>query len=324
MESAEMKPEGRRVFHVFNPCAGKAKAYQKALKSALDSGADVFGLEYRSTREAVCALLTEHPDAHLIVHGGDGTVFDTVNGIMESGCGSTASFSVSPTGSGNDFSAYMNSEAAFSEGISKTTPREIDLIRTVSDGVTRYFANMMNVGFDCSVVWETYSMKDNKVIKGKLAYISGVFKVLKKKETMSAKIRLEGCVDLATGAEAEEFECDKDILLTAVGNSKYCGGGFKALPNALVTDGLMDVLIIDDVTVPKFASLIVDYRAGTYISPEGVMKKRFREPFSCFRCRKMILERPERICLDGEIFSTGGDRRTEIEVVPKAVKYIAL
>ena len=319
MDSSESK-----TFHVFNPCAGKVKSYQKALRSVMDSGAEIFGLEYQSTKDAVCALLAEHPDAHIVVHGGDGTVFDAVNGIMESGAGRTCSFSVIPTGSGNDFSAYMNSGAAAEEGISRDAPVEIDLIRTVTDGKTRYFANMMNVGFDCSVVWETYSMKDNKVIRGKLAYISGVGKVLKKKETMSAKIRLEGCVDIGTGEPAGDVELDKDILLTAIGNSKYCGGGFKALPNAKVTDGLMDVLVIDDVTVPKFASLIVDYRAGTYVSPEGVLKKRFREPFSCFRCERMILEKPERICLDGEIFSTGDERRVVIDVAPRAVRYIAI
>ena len=320
MEPSETSQE---IFHIFNPCAGKARSGKKALSAVMDSGEKVFGAEYGSTREAVRALLADHPCARIIVHGGDGTVFDTVNGIMDSGAASTASFSVVPMGSGNDFSAYVNSEAALPEGISKDAPREIDLIKTVTGGETRYFANMMNVGFDCSVVWETYSMKDNRIVRGKLAYISGVGKVLRKKEPMSARIRLEGCVDLGTGEPVPDFECDRDILLTAVGNSRYCGGGFKALPLASVTDGLMDVLIINDVTVPKFASLIVDYRAGTYISPEGVLKKRFEEPFSCFRCRKMILEKPERICLDGEIFSTGEDRKVEIEAVPKAVRYVA-
>lgn len=310
-----------RTVHILNPEAGDKKLYKAARADIERHGGEILiGKRAGGTREMVESLFRSDAHARAVVYGGDGTVFETVNGIIDSGAASTASFSVVPGGSGNDFSTYVNDKSIFESGV----PHKIDLIKTVSDGETRYFANLMNIGFDCSVVWETYTLKKNPLFRGSAAYIAGVVKVLAKKNVMHAKITLTGCVDLESGSPLPDYTAEQDVLLVACANGRFCGGGFKAAPLASVTDSYMDVLIINDVSRMQFISLVGDYRRGSYINTNGEMLDKFKSVISYRRCRKMKMEGLDRFCLDGEIFGTGEDKCVEAEVVPGAVWYSSL
>lgn len=177
----------RRHVHIINPNAGSKKYYSAAVSAIEKSGEE--RLESTSgehLRALVADLFRKDPFAHAIVYGGDGSVYEAVNGIMESGAAATASFSVFPAGSGNDFSTFANDKAGFK----KAKLNKIDLISVSHGGKRDYFANMMNIGFDCAVVKETYTLKKKPFLKGSAAYIAGVLKVLAVKKTIPAKIKL--------------------------------------------------------------------------------------------------------------------------------------
>ncbi len=308
----------RRQVHILNPAAGKRKLYEAAKRTIGEIGGEIMTSDRPGQiEELVRELFCRDPFAHAIVYGGDGTVYEAVNGLMNSGASETASFSVIPGGSGNDFSAYANDSGDFV----KTELSRIDLIKTESGGVTRYFANIMNVGFDCAVVHETYSLKKFPLFTGKTSYIAGVVKTLAAKKTIHAKIKLEGVVNLS-GNPLPDRDIEQELLLAAFANARYYGGGFKAAPLASITDGAMDVLAINDVTRREFVSLIGDYREGTYIHPSGQLKKKFDDVVSFFRCRKITLSGVERFCLDGEIFPASDS--ISAEVIPSAAWFAAL
>ena len=321
METAAANSISRKHIHIINPASGRGESFISSVREqAKLTGSDFyisekFGHVEKTVREA----LQKEPTAHIISYGGDGTVYEVVNGIMNSGCAATASFSVVPAGSGNDFSSYANSPALYNE-----KERPIDLIRVTSDGKTRYFANMMNIGFDCAVVRETYSLKKSPLFRGSMAYIAGVVKVLAVKKTIKANITLSG-VESSSDCDVplnKVISYDKDILLTACANGKFCGGGFMAAPLAEMTDGIMDVLVVNGVSRRKFLSLVGDYRSGTYINSDGKMKNNFYGTLSYIKCRKMEITGPEYFCLDGEIFETGSERTITAEVIPDAVRFI--
>lgn len=308
----------RRRVHILNPAAGKKKHYVMANRTIEQIGGEIMTSERPGQiEELVRELFHRDPYAHAIVYGGDGTIFEAVNGIMNSGANDTASFSVIPGGSGNDFSAYANDSGDFT----KTELSRIDLIKTESEGVVRYSANITNVGLDCDVVAATDRLKKNPLLGGKTSYIAGLVKTFAAKKTFSAKVKMEGVCNFG-GNPLPDIEFERELLVTAFANAKFYGGGFKAAPLAEITDGLLDVVTIDDVTRRQFLSLVGGYKDGTYITADGKLKKKFADVVTYTKCKKVRLEGIERFCMDGEIFPTA-DALT-VEIVPSAVWFAAL
>lgn len=316
----------RHQVHIINPKSGRGagdeKIYGAVEKTVAENGGEIIKSEHPGHIEEIAAeTCKKNPFAHIVAYGGDGTVYEVVNGIMKADAGRTASFSVVPVGSGNDFSAFANDSGVFR----KAELNKIDVVRVKCGENARYFANMMNIGFDCAVVNETYTLKKKPFLKGSAAYIAGVVKTLLLKKTLRAKVTVEGIEPFEKDEKltsAEVFE--RDLLLTAAANSRYCGGGFCAAPLASLTDGLMDVLVIDDISRMKFLSLVGAYKAGTYIDEHGVMPERFNKILTYRRCRKITIEGPELYCLDGEVYHTDESRKLEAEVIPGALWYAAL
>ncbi|MBP3393060.1 MAG: hypothetical protein J6M38_00950 [Lentisphaeria bacterium] len=315
----------RRQVHILNPASGGTKggkAYEAAKRAIENTGGEIRISEKPGGIEDLTAeLFAKDPFSHAIVYGGDGSVYEAVNGIMKSGNSRTGSFSVIPLGSGNDFSRYVNDSGVFQ----KAELNKIDIIKSTADGVERYCANVMNMGFDCSVVWDTYTLKKYPLLKGSMAYFAGVAVEFLKKRTFDGKVTLFGCeaLDPDDNKKVTSDEVmDQKILLCACANSRFYGGGFCAAPIASINDGMMDVLVVDDVTRMEFISLVGAYHEGTFIDDHGVMMEKFKKLLKYKRCRAIEITGPERFCLDGEIFRAEGKIRGEI--VPGALWFAAL
>ncbi len=316
----------RHQVHIINPAAGRGAGsgniYAAVERTAAENGGKIIKSEHAGHIEEIAAeVCAKNPFVHIIAYGGDGTVYETVNGIMRSGAGRTASFSVVPVGSGNDFSAFANDSGVFK----KAELNKIDVIRVKCGENVRYFANMMNIGFDCSVVSETYTLKKKPFLHGSAAYIAGVAKTLIQKKTFRGKVTLEGVEPFEKDEKSTSTEIfEQEILLTAAANARYCGGGFCAAPLASLTDGRMDVLVVNNVSRLTFLSVVGAYKAGTYIDENGKMEPRFSEILTYRKCRKITVEGPELYCIDGEVYETGETRTVEAEVAPGAMWYAAL
>lgn len=321
-ESAALPPlSERRTVHILNPVSGGSRYFEAARRAVEKIGGELrISERIGHIAELTEALFREDPFAHAVVYGGDGTVNEAVNGLMRSGAGGTGSFSVVPAGSGNDFSAFANDSGA----LQKSELSRVDVVKTETGGEVRYFANIMNIGFDCNTVAETETIRTKTFLRGSAAYLAGVAKTLIAKKTVDAKVTLEGCVPVREGEEVPEtIVLEQKLLLTALANAQFYGGGFRAAPLASVQDGLMDVLLVNDISRLKFVSLVGDYRAGTYIDSSGALKPQFAKALSYRRVRKAAIEGAERFCLDGEILPCS-DGRITVEVAPAALWYAAL
>ena len=320
-EKAFLPLSERKLIYIANPAAGGGRHLAAAENAVKRGGGELIKSERPGhLTELVADALIRDPFAHIVVYGGDGTVFEAVNGIMASGQNGTASFSVIPAGSGNDFSTHVNDPDVFE----RYELTRVDAVRTEAGGKTRYFANMMNIGFDCAVVRQTCRIREKTPLRGSLAYVAGVAKELAVKKTTDAEILLSGCVSPEDGEPLPDRTFRQKILLTAAGNGSHCGGGFNALPLADLTDGCLDVLVVNDVSRFKFVALVGDYRAGTYVRKNGELRDKFRGILEFVRCSRMEVSGPEYFCLDGEVFETGADRRVTAEVVPGALWYAAV
>ncbi len=315
----------RRRVHIVNPASGansKNRRYREAVYRAIDKdgGERMISENPGHLREIVADLFTKDPFAHAIIYGGDGSVYEAVNGIMDSGSNETATFSVIPSGSGNDFSKYANNSGILHKG----NPIKIDLIKTTIDSKIRYSVNMTNFGFDCAVVAETYKLKKLPFFRGSSGYIAGVLKTLIAKKVTHAKIALSDCISIADGSDLPNFTLSQDFLLTACANAQYYGGGFKSAPLSSLNDGFIDILLVNDITRMRFVSLVKYYHDGTYMNSDGTVKDAFKDVIRYVRCKKMEVSGVREICLDGEIFQNTTGCPIEIEVAPKSVWFVPI
>ncbi|MBR2025266.1 MAG: hypothetical protein IKA02_05615 [Clostridia bacterium] len=298
-EKKSFKRKIKKVMHILNPFAGKGTA--KKVKECL-SGSDYVYMSdsANDTSEFIKKACQENPDTCFTVYGGDGTVFKAVNALMESGCADSASLKVVPIGSGNDFVRSF-------EGFKGEA--EIDIL--TFNG--RYAANVINMGFDCSVVKRTTKIKKSPLIPGKLAYTFGVAGEIFNKKPMDATVTI-------TYEDGSQEVLQDKFLLIACGNCCYYGGGFKAAPAAKYNDGLIDVAIVKNVSIPTFLGLVGDYKKGSFVNVETCeVEEKFKKYVIYKKCVGIKVVGCGSVCADGEIFD---ENEVEIGIVPKAINLI--
>ena len=95
-------------------------------------------------------------------------------------------------------------------------------------------------------------------------------------------------------------------------NGRWYGGGFNPVPEAEPDDGLLDVLVVEKVSLLQVASVIGHYQKGRYAD--------YPELIRHTRCRSLRIECAERsvVNVDGEaVYTTDA----KIEVVPHAIRF---
>ena len=171
---------------------------------------------------------------------------------------------------------------------------------------TRYCINMFNIGFDCNVADLTQTLKTYPLLNGSMAYLAAVVGMLVKKKGANLKVELDGDV-VENGS----------LLLTAVANGGFCGGGVNSAPTASINDGIMDVNVVYKISRIEFLRLFPHYSKGTHMELPNLDK------FLLFRqCKKAVitpLEGSMRLCVDGEIMNAG---EVTMEMMPLAVNVL--
>ncbi len=326
----------RKHVHIINPTAGDGRLYAGIKKAVAQTGEPVRLTEKEGDVTLFCQEeIAKDPFVHLVVYGGDGTVHEAVNGIMASKGALTASFSVIPAGSGNDYSHWVNDLA----GYKPAELRHLDLVKTTDgDGNVRYFANSLNLGFDGQAAVEAAYFKHQKGLRGSTAYIAGVAKTLVRKKPVTVSMTLSGVRDYAAGKSdanplgensgvqvqrsGDTVTLEGPVLMTAMANGPFCGGGFRGAPLSSMEDGFLDVLVVQNLTRLQFISMVGAYRSGNYVDEAGDMIQRYRDMLAYYHCKSVRIAADTGYCLDGEVCPA--TRELTVEIVPQAVWYAAL
>lgn len=278
-----------KSIHILNPAAGQGEALKyKDLENAYIT---------KGVGDAVRYVKDNADDGvHFYVYGGDGTVSEVVNGIMQSG--KAASFSIVPVGTGNDLLRTLDTSE------SDTVLADVLMVND------KYAVNAVNTGFDLDVVIKAQQYKKKKFVSGTLAYILGVVSVLCKK--FGKKIKVDFCDN---DGNAHTFE--GEALLAVCANGSYYGGGFKCAPIADITDGLIDLLIVKKVSRLKFLSLIVNYMKGKHIDPKTKLPIPSFAKYVVFsKCKSVSFSGIDKICTDGEVWDAD---HADISIIQNAI-----
>lgn len=293
---------------LINPAAGKTfdtDSFADNIVVACEKEGVEYKIYYttapRDATHYVFKVLKEHPEQkhRFYACGGDGTLGETING----GVGNEmAEFAVIPIGTGNDFCRNFSNTENFKD-ISRQingSPFTIDVLK-VNDTSS---VNMINIGFDCDVVVEMDKLRRNPCVPNKLTYIAGLLKVLCRKMGFYAKITFDNGEVI-----------NRKLLLMAIANGSFCGGGFRSSPLALLNDGVFDAAIIKKISRITFFRLVPSYKKGTYLD-----KKLAKKCVDYRKARHMSIEfgEPRNICVDGELIRSD---RADISICPNAVAF---
>ena len=297
------------VYHfILNPKSGRSRKYKHlevAIKSACKKRALNYHIYYTTcpgdAMEYVSSMVRITQDKQrFICIGGDGTINEVVNSAP---CNENVEFGVIPCGSGNDFIRNFSNKNLF-ENIEAQLDGDtitLDLIKCNDS----YSVNMVNIGFDCAVARMAGKLKKSELVPARFSYIVGLIIVAFRKIGTKMKLIFD------------DGEVIEDVLtLTAIGNGRYCGGGFCAAPQAELDDGLMDICIINKVNIFKFITLVSSYKKGLHLQ-----NKRAQKVMSYRRVNhlRMEFEEPVPICIDGDI---KGAKNIDFSIVPNGFKFV--
>ena len=295
----------RAMKHVFivNPAAGKSdrtEIYRKLIDAAFVPR----GLQYEllvSQAPGDCRKLAQQAAAsgeevRLYACGGDGTLNEVVNGVI--GC-PNAAVTHYPGGSGNDAIKIFDDPAAFTsiERLLSAEEAPFDLIRCNDS----YALNVLSIGFDARVGTDIARFKRLPLVTGKGAYVLSIL------SNMVHGLSADYTVTLDSG---EVLSGQKTMI--CICNGRWYGGGFNPVPEAEPDDGLLDVLVVEKVSLLPVASVIGHYQKGRYAE--------YPELIRHARCRSLRIECAERsvVNVDGEaVYTTDA----KIEVVPHAIRF---
>ena len=301
---------------IFNPAAGRGRARRLWPQVAAALAAAGVGFDLAETRAPFDATGIAEAAAGryaaVIVVGGDGTVHETVNGLMRAPAGARPALGVLPLGSGDDYAKMLPPRspgaprpqwraalAAIALGRART--HDVGVIRD-GEGGERWFANGMDVGFGAHVARNIAEVP--RWVTGLGAYLAAIAQTMVRYPTLELRLQFD---------EGEPFAHRSTIA--AIMNGRCFGGSFWACPEARADDGLLDVLLADVVSRAQILRLVPKLMRGTHVA-EPVLR--------ILRARRVVIESDEPLVLeaDGELPALAG-RRLEIEVVPGALRVLA-
>lgn len=256
----------KKVF-IVNPISGNGGSLEiaKEIKALLDNDNEEYQMYYTSSPNDATNIAKLHNNSIIYSVGGDGTLFEVINGIANT----RNVLGIIPAGSGNDFIKVINSDEKYTYA---------DLCKMNE----HYFINIGSVGIDADIANNQVKMKERKIPKS-LTYKASIVETFFKFKTPNVKITIDG----------NAF--NQDITILAMCNGSYYGGGFKIAPNANINDGKFDVYLADGISKIQILKLLTKVIKGTHES------SMFMHKYSTNNV-KIESENPLNCNLDGEIF----------------------
>jgi len=224
-----------------------------------------------ATRIARCLL--ERGVRELLSVGGDGTANEVANGFFSDGeaLRADAILSVMPTGTGHDFarSLGIRSVAQAVETLRNGVVTRIDLglasYRGAGGRETRCFVNAADVGLGAATA--AAINRSRKILGGLLTYLLGAVRGIVLFEPDLAQVTVDG---------GRVSEGPTHMVLIA--NGRFHAGGMRMAPGARMSDGLLEVLVLEQVSrLALVATILPRAYAGTHVTHRAIRQQRGRE-----------------------------------------------
>lgn len=277
------------AFFIINPISGKG------LKDNIIAELEKQGFRYGITQYAGHAekLARECAEPIVFAVGGDGTVNEVGRGLL----GSDKVLGILPCGSGDGLARCLGISHRITRAISLAeNGRQLPLDVGYING--KPFFSVCGVGFDADVS-KRFAESGRR---GVITYIEEAYKLWRTFKPAQFSISIDG------------RQWSQEAVLITVGNSNQWGNEAKVTPHADISDGILDITVLDmfhNIELPHLATMLM---VGNCDVSSRV---------HCYRGKSIVIERETdgAVHFDGDWFITG--RRIEIDIHPAELKVLA-
>jgi diacylglycerol kinase (ATP) len=288
------------VRFLVNPKAGRglsAASFDRLRKLASRAGAGFVVSRSAADLGEQARRAAEDGIERLLVAGGDGTMHHALQGLANSSC----ALGVIPVGTGNDLSGTLkippDLEVAVQRALTGTI-RPIDLIRT---GET-YSVSYLGVGFDSET---TEFANQVKILKGPLIYPYSVIHTLATFQPPSMRV------------VHDEGVFEGRVMFVTLASLPRFGGGMQIAPQAKIDDGLLDLVIVKEISRRALLAVFPKVYSGKHVGHPSCLFHRTR------RAEITVVDRPMTLYGGGEpIRPMAAGEPVAAEVVPAGLKIV--
>lgn len=193
----------------------------------------------------------------VIAAGGDGTIYEVINGIAEQPY--RPKLGIIPVGTTNDFARAIGVPRTV-EGAMDVLCEGLEMPIDVGRVNDHYFINIAGGGRLTELTYEVPSKL--KTMLGQLAYYMKGIEMLPSIRPTKTRIEYDGKL----------FE--DEIMLFLVSNSNSIGGFEKLAPHASLNDGLFDLMILKKTNIAEFIRIASSALRGDHINDPNVVYKK--------------------------------------------------
>ena len=295
----------RKLLYFINPISGTKN--KKLITGLIEKKSSIKKIAFEilhTNKEGVYSFLPEKilsdNITDIIICGGDGTIKQITSHILN--C--AVNIGVIPVGSGNGL--------ALGAGIGVNINKALDIIfNGKADYIDGFYINnsfgcmLTGVGFDAIVAYEFSKQKK----RGLFPYIKlSLFHFFKTKAYPFA-------------IEINENKLETKALFISIANSNQFGSRIKIAPKATLSDGLLDVVVVNNKNKLFTAiSILKQISFGKIQTQEEVMKRNTN--ISYFHAERLVIHNPALapLHIDGEPAVTSS--LIEIKIIKKAFKLL--
>jgi len=244
----------------------------------------------------------------ILALGGDGTISEVADGVLAAGAGGTTEIGLIPRGTGGDFRRTLELPkeiTAAAAQIRQAPARVVDAGRAryrAADGGegVRHFVNVASFGFSSAVARRANA--SSKRLGGKIAFLGATLKELFTHDHHDVWLAIDG-----------QERRQRRVMMAAVGNGRFFGGGMKICPDAQLDDGLLDLVTVGDLSRAQVVANIGRLFSGTHLALEQVTHARITR----LHAEPVEPEAEIPLELDGE---TPGHLPATFEILPGALR----
>lgn len=302
-----------KVKLILNPMADLGRAWQTAndlrpIAQEFQGELTWSGTVYPTHAIELAKQAAEEGYDIVIALGGDGTVHEVMNGLMQVPENKRPMMGVVPIGSGNDFAYSMGilekPPQALANALQGENIQAVDIgLVTDEHGRTEYFDNTLGIGFDAVVTIRSHKLP---IVKGFLMYLTAVIQTIILNHN-AAKMQIE--------TDTKKWE--QEVIMLTLCNGPREGGGFMLSPNSKNNDGTMEFLTVTKLSRATMFRLVPEFLKGTHT--------RFKQvQMGEFKTFTLTSDLPLYIHADGEIYTSFGSnlRKASVEILPQALKVV--
>jgi diacylglycerol kinase (ATP) len=300
----------QKIKLILNPTANHGRSLQEAADLRLmvsQHHAEWSGTEYPGHAIELARQAGKQGCDLVVALGGDGTVHEVINGLMQVPQETRPALGIVPLGSGNDFAHILGIPVESGTALQSALngqPHFID-VGSVTDENNRleYFNNTMSMGFDSLV--NMYTRRITFIHGFPMYFIALMMTIFRNFEPIDLHV------------ETDQETWDLRSLMLAVGNGPREGGGFIVTPDAKLDDGLLNYVTIKNISRLMMLRLVPEVMKGTH--------GRFKQ-VRMGTCRQMTVssQQPLYVHCDGEIYAGFGSdvRKLSLQILPHSLQYL--